>query len=240
MTASDQTCLVTGATSGIGRAIALSLAAAGMTLGLVGRDASRLDALSSEVRCHSVRVESYRADLSSDEDIRRISSDLRRQLGTLDILIHSAGAFRMGPIMQASVDEFDLLYRVNVRAPYFLTQALLPMLADRRGQVVFINSSAGLTARAGVGPYAATKHALKAIADSLRAEVNDLGVRVITVYPGRTATPQQEKIHEQEGKPYRSERLLQAEDVARAVSDALAMPRTAEVTDIHIRPMLKS
>lgn len=240
MTGSDQTCLVTGATSGIGKAIAVSLAAAGMTLGLVGQDASRLEAVSSEARSHSVRVQSYRADLSSDEDIRRLSADVRMQLGALDILIHSAGIFRMGPIMQGSIEDFDSLYRVNVRAPYLLTQVLLPMLAVRRGQVVFINSSAGVTARAGVGAYAASKHALRAIADSLRSEVNDLGVRVITVYPGRTATPQQDKIHAQEGRPYHPECLLQAEDVAKAVLDALAMPRTAEVTDIHIRPMNKS
>ncbi|MGC2391714.1 MAG: hypothetical protein WA621_20145, partial [Candidatus Acidiferrum sp.] len=83
------------------------------------------------------------------------------------------------------------------------------------------------------------KHALKAIADALRAEVNELGVRVISVYPGRTATPQQEKIHELEGRSYHSDRLLQPEDVAQAVLNALAMPRTAEVTDIQIRPMRK-
>ncbi len=240
MTVSDQTAIVTGATSGIGRAIALSLAATGMTLGLVGRDVNRLEAVSSEARKHSVRVESYQADLCCDQDIRRVASELQEQFRALDVLIHSAGIFRMGPIAQASVDDFDALYRINVRAPYALTQALLTRLSVRSGQVVFINSSAGLTARAGVGAYAASKHALKAIADSLRAEVNDIGIRVITVYPGRTATPQQEKIHEHEGKTYRAERLLQAQDVARAVLDALAMPRTAEVTDIQIRPMQKS
>jgi NADP-dependent 3-hydroxy acid dehydrogenase YdfG len=240
MTVSDQTAIVTGATSGIGRAIALSLAATGMTLGLVGRDISRLEAVSSEAREHSARVESYQADLCCDQDIRRVASELQEQFRALDVLIHSAGIFRMGPIAQAPVDDFDALYRTNVRAPYVLTQALLPRLSVRSGQVVFINSSAGLTARAGVGAYAASKHALKAIADSLRAEVNDIDIRVISVYPGRTATPQQEKIHEQEGKTYRAERLLQVQDVARAVLDALAMPRTAEVTDIQIRPMQKS
>jgi NADP-dependent 3-hydroxy acid dehydrogenase YdfG len=235
-----QTSLVTGATSGIGKAIALSLAAEGATVGLVGRDAKRLEEVSAELRKHAVRTESYRADLSNDADLRRLSADLKEDLGGLDVLVHSAGIFRMGAVQEARVEELDELYRVNVRAPYALTQALLPMLLSRRGQVVFVNSSAGVTARAEIAAYAATKHALKAIAESLRSEVNDRGVRVISVYPGRTATPQQEKIHEQEGKAYRSERLLQAEDVAKAVLNALAMPRTAEVTDIHIRPMNKS
>jgi NADP-dependent 3-hydroxy acid dehydrogenase YdfG len=146
----------------------------------------------------------------------------------------------MGSISQTSVEELDALYRTNVRGPYALTQALLPMLVARRGQIVFINSSVGLAARAGVGAYAASKHALKAIADSLRAEVNPLGVRVISVYPGRTATPQQEKIYEQEGRPYQPDLLLQPEDIAKTVLNALTIPRTAEVTDIHIRPMQKS
>ena len=240
MSASDQTCVVTGATSGIGRALALSMASAGMTLALIGRDASRLESVSSEARKRSSRVVCFRADLECDEDVRRLAADLQGQLGACDVLIHSAGIFRMGPVSKASVADLDALYRINVRAPYLLTQALLPMLSDRRGQVVFINSSAGLTARAGIGAYAASKHSLKAIADSLRAEVNHLGVRVISLYAGRTATPLQEKIHEFEGVPYTPDRLLQPEDVAKAVISALEMPRTAEVTDINIRPMFKS
>ena len=146
----------------------------------------------------------------------------------------------MGPIEHASVMELDNLYRINVRAPYALTKALLPAVRASHGQIVFINSSVGLVARASVAAYAASKHALKAIADSLRSEVNADGVRVITVYPGRTATPQQQKIHNLEGKQYEPGRLLQPEDVAKAILNALAMPRTAEVTDISIRPMQKT
>ncbi|MGC1265320.1 MAG: SDR family NAD(P)-dependent oxidoreductase, partial [Candidatus Acidiferrum sp.] len=140
---------------------------------------------------------------------------------------------------ESPIADLELLYKTNVEGPYALTQAVLPMMKARRGQIVFINSSVGLTARAGVGAYAASKHALKAIADALRAEVNESGVRVISVYPGRTATPQQEKIHELEGRAYNAERLLQPEYVAQAVLNALEMPRTAEVTDIQIRPMRK-
>jgi NADP-dependent 3-hydroxy acid dehydrogenase YdfG len=114
------------------------------------------------------------------------------------------------------------------------------MLKVRRGQIVFINSSSGLTAKPNSAPYNATKHALKAIADSLRAEVNAFGVRVISVYLGRTASEMQERIHRAEGKPYRPELLLQPEDVAAVIMNALALPRTAEVTDIHIRPMNKT
>jgi NADP-dependent 3-hydroxy acid dehydrogenase YdfG len=236
----SQTCVITGASSGIGKAITLALSAAGMTLGLVGRDSQRLEGVTEEARVRAARVERFLVDLSVEEEIRRGTSDILKQFEGLDVLVHSAGIFRMGPIGEAPISDLDLVYRTNVRAPYALTQALLPMLVARQGQIVFINSSVGLTARAGVGAYAASKHALKAIADSLRAEINELGVRVISVYPGRTATPQQEKIYEQEERPYRSDRLLQPEDVAQAVLNALAMPRTAEITDINIRPMQKS
>lgn len=109
-----------------------------------------------------------------------------------------------------------------------------------KGQIVFINSSAGLNARADVGQYAATKHALKAIADSLREEVNADGVRVLSMFLGRTATPMQDAVHKMEGKEYHPECLIQPEDVAAVVVNALSLPRTAEVTDIHIRPMNKS
>jgi NADP-dependent 3-hydroxy acid dehydrogenase YdfG len=240
MSYKDQTSVVTGASSGIGRAIALALSNTGMSLALVGREPQRLAEVSAAAARTAARVKTYQADLEVDEDIRRVSLEVTRDFGSLDVLIHSAGIFRMGPIAEAPVSDLDSLYRTNVRAPYALTKALLPMISARRGQIVFINSSAGLTARANVAAYAATKHALKAIADSLRAEINAVGVRVITVYPGRTATPQQAQIHDLEGKLYEPGRLLQPEDVANAVLNALAMPRTAEVTDISIRPMRKT
>ena len=145
----------------------------------------------------------------------------------------------MGKIETAPVMELDQQYRNNVRGPYLLTQALLPLLRRRQGQVVFINSSLGLTARGQVGPYAATKHALKALADSFREEVNVERLRVLSVYLGRTASPMQALIHAMEGKAYHPEYLLQPSDVAAVVLNALCLPRTAEVTDISIRPLRK-
>ena len=113
---------------------------------------------------------------------------------------------------KAPVEEFDRQFQTNVRGPYSLTQALLPMLKSRHGQIVFLNSSAGIAGRAGAGQYAATKHALRAVADSLREEVNQDGVRVLTVFLGRTATPMQAAIHQAEGKAYHPERLIRPED----------------------------
>jgi NADP-dependent 3-hydroxy acid dehydrogenase YdfG len=105
--------------------------------------------------------------------------------------------------------------------------------------VVFVNSSAALSARANVGQYAATKHALKAVADSLREEVNAAGVRVLSLFVGRTATRMQAELHAVEGKAYDPESLIQPEDVAALAVHALALPSTVEVTDIVLRPLRK-
>ncbi|MGB6130432.1 MAG: SDR family NAD(P)-dependent oxidoreductase [Acidobacteriaceae bacterium] len=228
--------VVTGASSGVGRAIALALSREGARVTAVGRSADGLAETVSAAH-EDGPITAAQADLTSEEDLQTLLRHLLQWDG-VDILIHCAGAFRQANMEQAPVDDLDLQYATNVRAPYRLTQVLLPQLIAARGQVVFINSSVGLSAkRAGVGQYAASKHALKAIADSLREEVNPQGVRVLSVYLGRTATPMQEAVHRIEGKAYNRASLLQPEDVASTVICLLALAPSAEVTDISIRPM---
>jgi NADP-dependent 3-hydroxy acid dehydrogenase YdfG len=187
-----------------------------------------------------VQASCHRYDLSMADDQAQLIRQLAHELLSVDIVVQNAAAFAAGPMEQANVAELDRQYQTNVRAPYVLTQALLPTLKARRGQIVFINSSSGVVAKPMSSQYAATKHALKAIADSLRGEVNPHGVRVLSVYLGRTATEMQQRIHQMENKPYRPEVLLQPEDVASVIVNALSLPRTAEVTDLHIRPMIKA
>jgi NADP-dependent 3-hydroxy acid dehydrogenase YdfG len=234
----DRTCVVTGASSGIGRAIAVALAAAGATVCAVAR---RRDELEATANCSNGagRFVLYETDLAGDDEPERLSEALLAREGRVDVLVHSAGTISIGDVETASVRDLDRQYAVNVRAPYLLTQALLPTLRANRGQIVFINSTVGLAARATVAQYAATKHALKAIADSLREEINPHGVRVVSIYPGRTATPLQATIHAVEGKAYAPERLMQPEDIALVVLDALTLPRSTEVTDLMVRPILK-
>ncbi len=197
----DRTCVVTGASSGIGRAIAVALASAGATVCAVAR---RMDELKVTANSSNGagRFVLYRADLVGDNELERLSEALLAREGGVDVLVHSAGTISIGDLETASVRDLDRQYAANVRAPYLLTQALLPTLRANRGQIVFINSTVGLAARANVAQYAATKHALKAIADSLREEINPHGVRVVSVYPGRTATPLQATLHATEGKAY--------------------------------------
>ena len=235
-----QIAVITGASSGIGKALALGLAAEGVTVCLVGRRLETLEVVAERARRTAPRVLSYQVDLTKDGEIRNLATALGHDFERLDMLIHSAGVISPGRIDAAPVQDLDWQYRTNVRAPYVLTQALLPLLRARQGQIVFINSSIALNSKANIGQYAASKHALKAIADSLREEINPEGLRVMSVFPGRTATPQQESLYKIEGRTYQPELLLQPEDVAAVVINALTLPRTAEVTDISIRPLTKS
>jgi short-subunit dehydrogenase len=235
-----QIAVVTGASSGIGRAIALGLAAEGCSLCLVGRNQQRLRDVAEAAGHSGSRVLIYNFDLGVDEEIAKLKEALQRDCERVDVLVHSAGIIFSGPVASAPLAEFDQQYRTNVRAPFAVTQALLPMLRIRRGQIVFINSSVGVATRANISQYSATKHALKAVADCLREEVNPEGIRVLSVYPGRTATPQQVMIYRAEGKEYHPELLMQPEDVASVVINALRLEQTAEVMNIHIRPMKKS
>lgn len=179
-------------------------------------------------------------DLSVDEEQDRLKAEVERQFGQVDVLVMCAGEIAHGPVESASLADFDKLYRANVRANYRLVQNLLPMLRKRPGQIVFINSSVGLSARPNVGQFSATQHALRALTDALRAEVNTDGIRVLSVYPGRVATPRQEKLYAKQGTDYKPELLLQPEDIASVVLNALILPRSAEVTEISIRPLAKS
>jgi NADP-dependent 3-hydroxy acid dehydrogenase YdfG len=232
--------LITGATSGIGRALLAKLAANGYVLGAVGRNAAQLEATAASVGASTI-CKTYVADFTDDQSLNALATRFAEEHGRLDVLIHSAGVFARGGVESGSLTDLDTAFNVNVRAPFLLTRALLPALKSARGQVVFVNSSVAAGSVTGPGTiYAISKYALKALADGLRSDVNGDGIRVLSVFPGRTATPMQAQVHRLEGRDYHPERLLQADDVADTVLGALALPRTAEVTDLHVRPMLKT
>jgi NADP-dependent 3-hydroxy acid dehydrogenase YdfG len=228
-----QIAVVTGASGAIGGALATALAAEGAELILVGRDRARLEALAAKLAGRALQV--ALCDFDDPAEPARLATRLRDEGVGVDILAHAAGLFAEGDLEAADDRVFARLLRVNLQAPLELTRGLLPSLRYRRGQIVFVNSS--VTGRRGVGLYAASKHGLRAIADSLRDEVNGDGVRVVSVYPGRTASAMQQAVHRAEGRAYDPARLVQPEDIARAVLGALLLERTAEITELHIRPM---
>ena len=237
---SGRTAIVTGATSGVGRAIALDLASAGAHVMLVARREKALKELVTSILENGGSAGAWPTDLGKDDSVEHLAAIVRETVSGVDVLVHSAGIFTLGVTEAASVHDLDAQYRINIRGPFLLTQKLIPALRHAKGQVVFVNSTAGKSARAGVGSYAASKHALKAVADSLREEVNGEGIRVLSVFLGRTNTPMQAEVFRLEGRSYNPDLLIQPEDVARLTRQILLLPDTAEVTEITIRPMKKA
>jgi NADP-dependent 3-hydroxy acid dehydrogenase YdfG len=224
--------LIAGASGDIGQAIAVELLRAGSSLVVLGRSLERLKSANLPEDRHN--VEYLAADLTDLSALDQLANDINRK-GKLDALILSSGTYTR------SQDPHDFRQQIdaNIIGPYALLQATLPALIESKGQIVFVNSSQALHGTAGVGQYAATKHALKAIADSTRAEVNERDVRVMSLYLGRTAGNRQREIFSMEGRDYDPARLIQPNDVAQMVFFLLQMPRTVEVTDVMMRPMLK-
>jgi NADP-dependent 3-hydroxy acid dehydrogenase YdfG len=237
-----QVVVVTGASSGIGRSLAIALAGQGAGVVLAARRESELGRVAHQIRDSdgASRVWVCPTDLSRESDIERLRGFVNDHASRLDVLIHCGGAYKRTVISHATAADFDELYQANVRGPFLLSKLSLPLLRASKGQIVFVNSSAGVSARSAAGQFAGTQHALRAVADAFRDEVNADGIRVLTLHLGRTATPRIERIYEAEGKSYQPEVLMQPEDVATVVVAALALPRTAEVTEIHMRPLAKS
>lgn len=223
--------LVTGAGSGIGAALAARLRARGDDLVLLARSPER----ARELRIQHPGAATVVADLGTPDGIGA-ALEAQELPPRLDALIHVAGVVDLGSVAELDVEAWQSQLAVNLVAPAELTRMLLPALRAARGQVIFVNSGAGLRASPNWSAYAASKHGLKALADSLRAEEAAHGIRVSSIYPGRTATPMQAVVHEQEGKAYDPADWIDPETVVTAMLTILDLPRDAQIPELAIRP----
>lgn len=223
--------LITGAGSGIGAAVARRLTERGDELVLLARDAGR----AKELAALHPGARTIVGDLSNPD---RLSWAFGQQPmpERLDSLLHIAGVVELGRVGELTPKAWHFQLNANLIAPAELTRLFLPQLRVAQGHVLFVNSGAGLAANAEWSAYAASKHGLKALADSLRHEEHGNGVRVTSVYPGRTAGAMQIKVHQQEGKEYDASRWIDPESVATTILMALDLPRDAEVNDLAVRP----
>ncbi len=218
--------LITGAGSGIGAAIADVLHARGDELVLLARNEERAGELASAYG----GAETLVADLTDPTSVLRLAVP-----DTLDTVLHVAGAVDLAPIADLDAEDLREQIDVNLVAPVLLTQVCLPALRRAQGLVLFVNSGAGLVANPTWGAYAASKFGLRAVADALRAEELENGVRVTTVFPSRTATPMQEKVHQQEGRDYDAEQWMRPETVADTIRHVIDLPRGTTIPEVTMR-----
>lgn len=219
--------LVTGATSGIGRAIAVQLARMGAEVLVHGRDAERGSEVVEEIERAGGKASFVAADLSDPTDLQR----LVEAVGDVDVLVNNAGFSWFGPTADLDVDTFDALFASDVRAPYFLVAALAPKMAAKgKGSIVNMSSMAGQIGLAGAAAYGATKGAMSSMTRAWAAEFSPSGVRVNAIAPGPvfTAGATSERI-EALGSTTLLNRAANAEEIAEVVG-FLASPRAGYIT----------
>ena len=224
----SKTCLITGASGTIGDAIGTALSKDGAAVHAI----SRYPQPTGKYQWHN-------ADFCDDGNLETQFAEIADKIQELDILVHSAAHYSTGLLSDTPGAELERSWKVNSKAPWMLTKAMLPALVRARGTVVFINSSIWLRASAGLGAFSSSKYALKAIADAIRDEVNEQGVRVISLFVGRVAGQLQERIAMEANKPYDPSRMIEAEELAATLLNAMALSETSEIIDLHIRSMKK-
>ncbi|MCU0513761.1 MAG: SDR family oxidoreductase [Anaerolineae bacterium] len=229
--------LITGASRGIGRAVALSLAQAGAHIVLTARTEADLQQLAGEITALGVQALAAVSDLTQAADVARVQQQVQDTFGQVDILVNNAGVGKYGTIDQVSVEEYDWMMNTNMRSTFLCTKAFLPAMLERRaGHVVFVGSVAGLRGLPNEAVYCASKHAQYGFATALDHEVRDRGVKVSYIAPGGVHTyfafgtgrnPDDPKLQE----------FLDAEDVAEAVLFAVTQPPKGRIFLIGMRPM---
>jgi NADP-dependent 3-hydroxy acid dehydrogenase YdfG len=239
---SGKTALVTGASSGIGRAAAVALVEAGARVALVARRADRLQELATQIETAGGTAFARVADVTDEAQATGAVEDAVGHFGGLDILVNAAGMTQVGKVENANLDDWQYVFQLNFWASLYTARAAIPALKARGGDIVNISSTAGRRAvGATFGPYAASKFALTAFNESLRAEVTLAGIRVCIIEPGATATEihehiKDDKVREFTRRHVEKDGAMQPEDVAAAIVFAVSLPPRVNISQLVIRP----
>jgi NADP-dependent 3-hydroxy acid dehydrogenase YdfG len=238
-----KTALVTGASSGIGRATALALAQAGAGVALVARRAERLAELAAEIEAAGGKALALAADVTDETAATQAVDDAVAYFGGLDILVNAAGMTQTGKVENGDLADWRYVFELNFWAGLYTAKAAIPALKARGGgDIVNISSTAGRRAvGATFGPYAASKFALTAFNESLRAEVTLAGIRVSIIEPGATATEIHEHIKDAKVREFTRNHVekdgaMEAADVAAAIVFVVGLPPRVNVSQLVIRP----
>lgn len=225
-----QVAIVTGASKGIGGAIAMALHHEGASVVLAARGKDELESLAKEIHKEGGRSIALKIDLTNDDHIWTLVQETVKRFSRIDILVNNAGVGVFKPFVELGTAEFDEMWKLNMRAPFVLTKIVLPYMAKQRsGAIVNIASLAGKNSFVGGTGYAATKWALRGWASSLMLEVREHNIRVVTIFPGSVDTTFS-------SMNKRGDKITQPEDVADAVVFAVTAPARSMFSEIDVRP----
>jgi NADP-dependent 3-hydroxy acid dehydrogenase YdfG len=237
-----QVALITGASSGLGRAAALAFAQAGADVALLARSERDLRAVADEVEGLGRRALALPADLSDEAAVLGAVEQVMSSFGRVDVLLNNAGTDVPGPVTELSASDWDRVLDVNLRAPFLLAKAVFPtMQAQGRGTIINVSSVAGKRGWANASAYCASKFGLTGFTQALHAEGKEHGVRAMVVYPGAMATnwgewtPEARRADEQESRP--SSEALSAEDAASFLVWLASAPGTMVLTEMVMMPL---
>ena len=234
--------LVTGASSGIGEATALALAAEGASVAVSARRADKLAELVGRIEAAGGKARAITADVAAEDQARQMVTKANAAFGRVDILVNNAGVMLLGPIGNADTEDWRRMIGTNVLGLMYATHAALPLMrAQGSGHIVNISSVAGRTARVGSGVYNASKWGVGAFSESLRQEVYKDKIRVTIIEPGAVATELTHHITNADAKKQVQDFVkamtpLESEDIAAAIVYAVTQPPRVNVNEILIRP----
>ncbi|MGA8522748.1 MAG: SDR family NAD(P)-dependent oxidoreductase [Candidatus Dormiibacterota bacterium] len=242
----DTVALITGASSGIGAATAVSLAGLGAKVALVARRTDRLNEVAARLRADGATALVITADVTMQSEADKAVAEAVSELGRLDVLVNNAGVMLLGPVIDAPVEEWERMVQINLLGLLYCTHAALPYLlraaedsARRVADLVNISSVAGRETRNGSGVYNATKHGVGAFSDALRKEITTRHVRVSLIEPGAVdtelASHNRPEILAGLRQRFAIERL-RAEDIADAIAYVVSRPRHVAINEVLVRP----
>jgi len=224
--------IVTGASRGIGKAISILLAQSGSRVVLAARSEPQLKSVSEEISSQNGEALVIPTDLTVDKEMEQLVQQTLKEWGSVDILINNAGLGKVAPVIKAKVSDWDETFRVNLRAPMFLSKLVLPTMMERgEGSIINISSVSGKSGQANGSAYSASKFGLIGFTQSLYEEVREYGIRVAAICPGFVDTP----LIPQMRRMDRS-KMIRPEDIAQTVLFVLTSPPTACPVEITVRP----
>jgi 3-oxoacyl-[acyl-carrier protein] reductase len=227
--------LVTGGSRGIGRAIALRLAALGSSVAICGRDATALEAVAGELQKRTARVSFHAADVTRSVDVTRLVEKTEAALGPISILVNNAGIGLFGPAHEKSEADWDRVLNANLKSVFLVSRAVVPsMIRQGSGDIINISSLAGRNVFAGGGLYCASKWGVQGLSGCMAEDLREHGIRVSVVCPGSVAT-------EFSGRgPKDADRVLTPDDVGHAVAMIVTQGPQSFLSEVHVRPLRKA